>query len=424
MTAKPAILGGTPIFRTPLPPYVSTGEREIEAAVRVLRTGTLSDFIGAPGPRFDGGKEVRLLEDEWAAYFGVRHAISVNSGTSGLHAAVVAAGAGPGDEVIVPPMTMSATATAVVMAGATPVFVDVEEPTCCIDPVRAAAAITPKTRAIIAVNLFGGPARVHELRRLADDHAIVLIEDNAQAAAGRSQDALLGTVGHLGVFSLNCHKTIQCGEGGVVVTGDDRLARRVRLVRNHGENVIEAQGWHDDRDIVGFNYRLTEPQAAIARVQLDRLEELTAPRIENAAALAEALRRFTGLRVPSIAAGDRHVFYVFPIWVDASTIGMTKDAFAAAMAAEGAPLAGRYVRPLYRLPLFADLVATGRAAVREPAQCCTVAERTWSDTLCYTTLIQVPGGIELVPAFAAAVERVLDHATEIDALSRQAVSAS
>jgi perosamine synthetase len=388
-----------------------------------LRTGTLSDFIGAPGPRFDGGHEVRRLEEEWAAHFGVRHAITVNSGTSGLHAAVVAAGARAGDEVIVPPMTMSATVSAVVMAGATPVFVDVEESTCCIDPERVAAAMTAKTRAIIAVNLFGGPAPVQELRRLADNHGIVLIEDNAQAAAGRSHGALLGTVGHVGVFSLNCHKTIQCGEGGIVVTDDDRLARRVRLVRNHGENVIEAQGWHDDRDIVGFNYRLTEPQAAIARVQLDRLEELTAPRIEIATALGDALRRFPGLRVAAVAAGDRHVFYVFPLWVDASAIGMSKDSFAAAMAAEGAPVAARYVRPLYRLPLFVELLATGRAAVRESGQRCAVAERTWSDTLCYTTLIQVPGGSALVSTFAEAVERILEHASDIAAITEKEVSA-
>lgn len=416
MNGKPAILGGTAAFPEPLPRYISTGEREANAALRVLQMGILSEFLGSPGPLFDGGTQVRTLEERWAEYFGVRHAVSLNSGTSGLHAAVVAVDAGVGDEVIVPPMTMSATATAVVMAGASPVFVDVDEATCCIDPARVEAAIGPRTKAIIAVNLFGGPAKLSQLRCLADDRGIALIEDNAQGAAGRCDGRLLGTIGHLGVFSLNRHKTIQCGEGGMVVTDDAHMARRLRLVRNHGENVIEANGWREDEDIVGFNYRLTEPQAAIAAVQLERLEELTARRIEVADALSRELRRFSCLRVPETADGDRHVFYVYPLWVDAVRAGMSKDVFAQAMIAEGAPVAPRYVRPLYHLPLFQRLIAHGAAFVREPDGRCPVAERTWSDTLLYTTLIQVPGGRDLVGAFAAAVERILDHAAEIRAL--------
>lgn len=417
---KPAILGGDRAFPDCIPPYVSTGEREVMAALDVLRSGILSDFLGSPGPMFDGGTQVRALEERWAEYFGMRYAISVNSGTSGLHAAVVAAGAGVGDEVIVPPMTMSATPTAVVMAGASPVFVDIDEDTCCIDPARVEAAIGPRTKAIIAVNLFGGPAKVGQLRRLADDRGLVLIEDNAQGAAGRSEGRLLGTVGHLGVFSLNRHKTIQCGEGGVVVTDDAHLARRVRLVRNHGENVVEANGWEEDADIVGFNYRLTEPQAAIAAVQLERLEELTTPRIEIAEALSRRLRRFSCLRVPEPAAGDRHVFYLYPLWVDSAAAGVSKDAFARALIAEGAPVSARYVRPLYRLPLFQTLIARRTAFVREPHGRCAVAERTWSDTLLYTTLIQVPGGRDLVSTFSAAVERILDHAAEISSLEAPA----
>jgi dTDP-4-amino-4,6-dideoxygalactose transaminase len=418
LTGKPAILGGVPAFRDPIAPYISTGERETAAALEVVRTGILSEFLGSPGPLFDGGRRVRALEGQWAAYFDVRHAISVNSGTSGLHAAVVAAGAGPGDEVIVPPMTMSATATAVVMAGASPVFVDIEEATCCLDPVRVESAIGPRTKAIIAVNLFGGPARVGQLRCLADRHGIVLIEDNAQGAAGREAGRMLGTVGHLGVFSLNRHKAIQCGEGGVVVTNDSRMARRLRLVRNHGENVIETNGWHEDDDVVGYNYRLTEPQAAIASVQLERLEDLTRPRIEVAEALAARLRPLSCLRCPEAAADDRHVYYLFPLWLDAGKAGMTKDVFASALIAEGAPVGARYVRPLYRLPLFQRLMARGQCFVREPDGVCSVAERSWRDTLLFTTLVQVPGGLGLVDRFGDAVERILSHVGAIAALEQ------
>jgi dTDP-4-amino-4,6-dideoxygalactose transaminase len=413
MSSKPAALGGTPLFPAALPRYISTGEREVTEAVRVLRTGILSEFVGAPGPFFGGGPEVRRLEQRWAAYFGTAHAISLNSATSGLHAAVVAAGAGPGDEVIVPPLTMSATATAVVMAGASPVFVDVEEVSCCIDPVAVERAITPRTTAIIAVNLFGGPAQLAQLRQIADARGLVLIEDNAQGAAGRCDNRLLGTIGHMGVFSLNCHKTIQCGEGGVVVTDDDRLARRLSLVRNHGENVVEGEGWSDDEDIVGFNYRLTEPQAAIAAVQLERLEELTQSRVEVADMLSAELRRFSCLRTAQLRPGDRHVFYVYPIWFDAKRGRMNKDAFAQALVAEGAPVSPRYVRPLYHLPLFRRLIRDGRARVCGVDGQCVVAERVWSDSLLYSTLIQVPGGRGLVKTFATAVERILDHAAEI-----------
>ncbi len=416
LTHRPALLGGPKAFPDALPSYRSTGSRETDAVLQVMNTGVLSDFVGGPGPSFDGGARVRDLDQSWAAYFDVGHAVSVNSATSGLHAALVASGAGPGDEVIVPPLTMSATATAIVMAGGCPVFVDVEEDTGCLDPARVEAAIGPRTKAVIVVNLFGGPAKLSRLRRLADAHGLILIEDNAQGPGGRHEGRPLGTIGHLGVFSLNCHKTIQCGEGGVVVTSDPRLARRIRLVRNHGENLIEPESWSEDADVVGCNYRLTELQAAIASVQLDRLEELTEPRIAIADKLTSRLGRFSCLRTPQVAAGDRHVYYVYPIWFSAVTAGMPKDKFVRALAAEGAPVVGRYVRPLYHLPLMRRLQARGLAAVREPGGVCEVAERTWSDTLFYTTLIQVPGGSELVGAFEEATEKVLQHAEEIAAL--------
>ena len=410
---KPALLGGPKVFPEPLPRYISTGSRETEAAIQVLKSGVLSDYIGAAGPHFMGGKQVRALEEQWADYFNVRHALSVNSATSGLHAAAVAAGIGLNDEVIVPPQTMSATATAVVMANGTPVFVDQEEASCCISPEAVERAIGPRTKAIIAVNLFGGPAQVVRLRELADQHGLILIEDNAQAPGGRHQGHWLGTIGHLGVFSLNCHKTIQCGEGGIVVTNDDRLARRVALVRNHGENAIEAENWDEDADIVGYNYRLTELQAAIAQVQLQRLEELTEPRLRIAEALDQGLSEFKALRTARIASGDRHVYYVYPIWIDPQQAGLSRDRFVEALQAEGCPVAGRYVRPLYRLPLFQRLQQFGKAIVSHPTGTCPMAEKAYGETLLSTTLIQIPTGIDLVERFVAAVAKVLTHAEEL-----------
>ncbi|MES1165050.1 MAG: DegT/DnrJ/EryC1/StrS family aminotransferase [Verrucomicrobiota bacterium] len=415
MIARPALLGGTPTLERSWPRPCTSGARELEAARGVLESGVLSDFVGAAHPTFRGGPQVRALEDAWAAAFGVRHAVSVSSATAGLHAAVVAAGIGPGDEVIVPPQTMSATATAVVLAGATPVFVDQRPDDCCLDPAAVAAAIRRRTRAIIAVNLFGAPAPLLWLRAIADAHDLLLIEDNAQGAGGRVAGRHLGTVGDMGVFSLNFHKTIQCGEGGVVVTSDDRLARRLSLVRNHGENVVEPYGWLEDADIAGHNYRLTEVQAAIARVQLDRLEELLAPRLATARALDERLRRFSALRVLTVAPQDRAAYYVYPIWLDEDRAGLDRDRFVAALAAEGLPVVPGYVRPLYHLPLFRELAARNRAVVRGPrgARVCPNAERAHRRELFYTTLVQHPFEPGLCDAFAHAVEKILAHAGEL-----------
>jgi perosamine synthetase len=411
---KPALLGGPKVFPDPLPRYISTSYLEIKAALKVLESGVLSAYIGAPGPFFMGGTHVRSLEEKWASYFGVKHALSVNSATSGLHAALIAAGVSFGDEVILPPQTMSATATAVVMANGTPVFVDQEEATCCIDPDEVERAIGPRTKAIIAVNLFGGPAKVLRLRELADRHGIILIEDNAQAPKGQHGGCLLGTVGHIGVFSLNTHKTIQCGEGGIAVTNDDHLARRMALVRNHGENAIEAENWNEDADIVGYNYRLTELQSAIAEVQLQRLDELTEHRLRIAKALDRGLAQFEALRTAVVGLYDRHVYYVYPIWIDPQKAGLSRSHFIEALKAEGCPVTGGYVRPLYRLPLFQKLLREGKAFVRHPSGVCPMAEKAYGETLLHTILIQIPGGIDLADRFSYAVAKVLAYADQLN----------
>lgn len=426
MSPLPALLGGPMTFPDPWPRPVTTGPREIAAGRAVLESAVLSDFVGAPSAQFMGGVEVRALEEAWCAAFGARHAVSVSSATAGLHAALVAAGIGPGDEVIIPPQTMSATATAVVMAGAQPVFADQDRETCCLDVAAVEAALSGRTAAIIAVNLFGGPAPLAPLRALADRRHLVLIEDNAQGAGGRAGGQPLGTIGHAGVFSLNFHKTIQCGEGGVVVTNDQRIARRLALVRNHGENVVEAYAWHEDADVVGYNYRLTEVQAAIARVQLARLEELLAPRLAIARGLDERLQHVAALRRARVALGDRHVYYVYPLWLDEDQAGLSRDLFVEALRAEGCPVVGRYVKPLYHLPLMQRLMAEGRAFVRggTSSWVCPNAELAYGNELLYTTLVQqllAPAAIDdACDRFAAAIGKVLDHAEPLTRAANEA----
>lgn len=361
MTEPLALLGGRPAVRRPLRPFAGIGDAERAAILRFLDAGTpLSGFHGSPRPTFFGGPEVRAFEEAWCRRFDVRHAISVNSATSGLIAAMGAVGIGPGDEVIVPPWTMSSTAIAPLFYGGIPVFADVEPDYFCIDPAHVERLITPATRAIIAVNLFGHPAEVKKLRELADARGIFLVEDNAQAVLAEEGGRRAGTIGHIGVYSLNIHKHIQTGEGGVCVTEDAELAKRLQLIRNHGENVTDWLQVQDLTNIVGFNFRMTELSAAVGRAQLTKLDEMV-ERVESVARrLSAGASDLPGLRRPPARAGCRHNYYMWSFTVDPGTLGTTRAAFSEALSAEGFPNAQGYVTPIYLLPMFQKRIAIGR----------------------------------------------------------------
>ncbi len=372
-----ALLGGPAVIGEPLPPYRSLGAAEREAVARVIDSGCLSGFYGSPGPEFLGGPKVREFEAQWAARYGVKHAVSVNANTSGLFAAMGAIGISPGDEVILPAWTMSATAMAPLIYGGIPVFADIEPDTFCIDVGCVEALLTPRTRAVIAVNLFGHPARLARLRELADRRGIYLVEDNAQAPLAAENGRATGTIGHIGVFSLNYHKHIHTGEGGVCVTGDDALASRLQMIRNHGENMVEAAGIDEPANLVGFNFRMTELSAAVGIEQLRRIEEHVRPREELAEALSSAVRDLDGLTPPRVRAGCRHNYYVWMLRYDARRMGISRATFSAALSAEGFPHATGYAPPLYRLPLFQKRIAIGRDGWPF-----TLSNRTYRDGLC------------------------------------------
>ena len=317
----------------------------------VLDSGVLSGFVGLWGEHFRGGPRVRRLEQAWTERFGARHAIAMNSATSALYAAAAAAGVGPGDEVIVSPYTMSASATCALVHGATPVFADIDAGTFCLDPESVRARITPRTKAIVAVDIFGLAAGMDEIMAIAAEHGLTVIEDAAQAPGGLYRGREAGTLAHIGVYSLNVHKTIQCGEGGVAVTDDDRLAERLALARNHGESVVDAMG-SDAADVLGFNYRMGELEAAIAEQQLARLEELTAPRIAHADRLTDRLADLEGIRPPLVPEGSRHVYYLYALRLDEAALGVSRAAFAEALRAEGVAVGEGYAIPLYREALY------------------------------------------------------------------------
>lgn len=392
MIATLAIHGGTPIRATPFPVWNTIDDAEIAACTRVLKTGVLSAFIGGWTDAFFGGPEVQALEQAWAQFFHCAHAVTVNSATSGLYAAIGALGIGPGDEVIVSPMSMSASATAPLIYGAIPVFADVDPRTGALDPASVAQKISPRTKAILAVNIFGHPADLTSLRKIADTHHLALIEDNAQAPGARWHEHYAGTIGDIGIFSLNCHKHIQTGEGGVCVTNNAHLAERLQLIRNHAEAVVENKNETDLTNLVGYNYRITEITAAIGREQLKKLPAVLEEKCTAAEALRSALARVPGLTPPHVADHARHVYYLFPLQIDAEKFGCTREQFCTALKAEGIPIVPRYVKPLYLAPMFAKRTAIGNAnfpfslaheSVQYHTGLCPVAERMYNHTLCY-----------------------------------------
>lgn len=411
--SKLALLGGPKAISAPLKSYSSLGPQETEAVRKVMESGVLSGYVGAWCPEFDGGPVVKAFEAAWAARFGVKHAIALNSNTSGLIAALGAIGIGPGDEVIVPPYTMSATAMAPLIYGAIPVFADIEADTYCLDIEQVKANIGPRTRAILAVDLMGHPARLGQLRALADGRSIHLIEDAAQAPLASECGRLAGTVSHIGVFSLNYHKHIHTGEGGVCVTDDDALAVRLRAIRNHAENVVDPLGLAGVPNMVGFNFRMTELSAAIGIEQLKKVDRLVQRRVEIAEALSAAVSELPGWTAPAVREGCRHVYYVWAPKVDPDALGYSRNTMAAALAAEGVPVVAGYGRPLYYLPVFRDRKAIGRDGfpftltnrAYEPGMC-PVVERVEDQELLEFAICSNEYGDQDVEAVIGAIHKV------------------
>ena len=428
---KLALLGGTPLRTTPFPAYRSLGDEEKQAVLAVLDRGILSQFLGTWSPDFLSGPEVQALESEWSAYFGCKHAVAMNSATSGLYAAVGAAGIGPGDEVIVSPYTMSASATAALAYGGIPVFADIDPETFCLDPDSIRQRISSRTRAIIAVDIFGHPAAFDEIMVIAREHNLMVIEDAAQAPGASLNGRLAGTLAHMGIFSLNYHKTIHCGEGGVIVTEDDKLADRLRLIRNHAEAVIKAKGYQSRDELVnlvGFNYRMTEIEAAIARQQLKKLDSLLAPRIVAAEYLSRRLAGMPGITPPSVASGIKHGYYVYAIKYDAVAVGLPRACFADALRAEGIPIGTGYVEPLYLQPMYQERIAFGKngfpftlgskEATNYERGLCPIAENMHFESVLTTDICHAGIRQDDLDDFVNAIDKVMGHRLDLKETSK------
>ena len=276
-----ALLGGTPVREKLFPAHKFIAKEEKAAVSAVVETGILSRYIGAQHPDFMGGPQVKAFEEAWAEGYRAEHAVAMNSATSGLFAAAGAAAIGPGDEVIVSPYTMMASVTAAIVFNAVPVFADIDPGTFCLSAETIGAKITPRTKAIIVVHIFGQTADMDPIMALAKEHGLIVIEDAAQCPFATYKGRPAGTLGHMGVFSLNYHKHVHTGEGGVVSTNDAGLAEKLRLIRNHAEAVVGKRGVTDLVNMVGFNFRMGEIEAAIGLCQLAKGPELIRRRQAN-----------------------------------------------------------------------------------------------------------------------------------------------
>ncbi len=314
----------------------SLGDDEIQAVTEVLKSGIL-----AQGPR------VADFEDAFAAYIGTKHAIAVNSGTAALHAALLAAGVGAGDEVITTPFSFIATANAILFCNAKPVFVDIDEMTFNINPSLLREAISRRTKAVVIVHLYGQPCDMQEIVQICDEHNLTLVEDACQAHGAEYHGRKVGSFG-TGCFSFYATKNITTGEGGIITTNSADVAQKARMIRSHGQ---KERYLHQT---LGYNYRMTDVSAALGIHQLRRLDQLNSKRSNNAAFLAGQIAKMEGLVLPSVGPGRKHVFHQFTIRVTGS-FGMSRDDLAATLKQKGVMTGIHYPIPIHRQPLYLDL---------------------------------------------------------------------
>lgn len=351
-----AVLGGEPVRTEMFARWPQYDEREEEGLLEVLRSGVWGGY----------SPKVAEFERAFADFHSARHGVSAANGTVTLEAALAAAGIGPGDEVIVPPISFIATASAVLRAGAIPVFADIDESTYNLDPASARAVVSERTRAVIPVHFAGQAADLDAILEIAERHDLVVIEDCAHAHGATWRNRRVGSFGAFGSFSFQASKNMTAGEGGILTTNDDRLADEARSVSNQGRR--RGGAWYEHVRL-GTNHRLTGFQAAVLLAQLERLPAQLERRAANARALGRMLEPFDFIATPYVdERATCHSYYLYPLRIKRERIaGVSKEKFVRALQAEGIPCAAGYPWPLYRNPVF-DAHAHRRAE-------CPAAER-------------------------------------------------
>ena len=369
-------------------PHPIVEQDEIDAVNKVLKSGMFSGFRANQEGHL-GGSAVIALEDAFKAYHNIKYAISFNSATSALHTACIACSPYPmQNEFLVSPFTFSASASCVRMARGIPVFADIDEKTFCIDTKRC-QPLYDRTKCIIPVHLMGHPADMGKVRQLAITHNLKIIEDACQALGAEYGGVKVGTLGDCGVFSFNQSKPISCGEGGMLITNDDKIAEVSRAVRNHGEVSCP------DLKILGYNYRMGEMEAALALAQFRKLDERNNRRIELANHLTKALHKIWGLTPPYVAPDCKHVYYTYGVKYDQKKIGMPKIEFQQKLIEGGVYFGLGNQKPLHLYPFYG-----GREGQL------LVAERI-SRELMFTDILRYPMTIENVDEIIDIIKDVI-----------------
>ncbi len=314
------------------------GEEEIEAVVKVLKSGIITHALGA-------GPMVTKFESAFAKFVNAKHAIAVNTGTAALHLAIAGAGIKRGDEVILPSFTFVATAEVVAIAGAKPVFVDIDPETYNISPEKVEKAVTKKTKAIMPVDLYGLPADMQPIKEIADKYGLIIIEDAAQAHGARYKGKPVGTFADVVCWSFYASKNMTTGEGGMITTNNDELAEKMRFMRSHGEKEKYKSL------MLGHNYHMPEIQAAIGCVQLKKLPKFLAKRRENAKKSTTKLREAKSLQLPKELKGYKHSWYLYTIRLKGAK-GKKRDKIVEALRQKGIGAEVYYATPIHRMPYY------------------------------------------------------------------------
>jgi perosamine synthetase len=324
------------------------GQAEIDEVVDTLRSGWITT-----GPR------TKEFERRLAEYVGARHAIAVNSCTGGLHVALAAAGIGPEDEVIVPTMTFCSTANVIVHLRATPILVDVEPDTLNINPQRLEAAVTPRTKAVIPVHLYGHPCAMDHIKEIAKTHQLLVVEDAAHAVAAEWRGQRVGTLSPVTVFSFYATKNLTTAEGGMITTDDDEYAEKMRIWTLHGISHdawkrYSAEGsWYYEVTVPGFKYNLTDLQSALGLHQLARLEAMTQRRTELAARYHAGLCDLPEIELPAVRSGIRHAWHLYAIRLRLELLRINRAEFIEQLKAKGIGTSVHFI-PLHRQPYYRD----------------------------------------------------------------------
>lgn len=323
------------------------GHEEEQAVLRVLRSGKLTQ-----------GEVVRQFEEEFATYVGTKHAIAASNGTTALHLSLLAAGIGPGDEVITTAFTFIASANAILYTGAKPVFVDIEEDTFNINPDLIEKKITPKTKAIMPVDLYGLPANMKAIAKIAREHKLSVIEDACQAHGATINNKKTGSYGLAGCFSFYATKNMTTGEGGMVTTNNSQFAEKIRLLRSHG---MKKRYYHD---YLGYNFRMTEMEAAMGIEQLKKLEVFNSKRIANAGYLTKKLHGIPGIITPTVPSGYRHVFHQYTIKITPE-FGSTREDLMKTLEKDRVDALIYYPLPVHKQAVYKKIYSGDRLPVTE-----------------------------------------------------------